>query len=167
MKTKILILFYILSSAFSVCAEDFVAVTKNAKVYDEPSGKYVTLNQNNEDVSPVPGMVFKSFEHTPGWYKIEYSPGLHGFIPEQVVSLISSTPQPGTYKVANNAGETVTVSKDGTSWSIMTGDKKYPGTENNNVIVFTNAKGDPAYSLVDLGNGGIVINYDNSVTKFF
>ena len=164
---KISALFFALVTSFQVYGASYVVVSKNAKVYDEPSAKYVTLNQDNMEVSPVPGMVFKTDEHTPGWFKIEYSPGLHAYIPEQFVASDIKEPQTGSYKVANNPGETVSVKKNGSEWTAVSGGKTYKGIIDGNIIIFLNDDGYPSYSLVDLGQGGMVISYDNAVTNFF
>ena len=66
----------------SAFADNYIAIGKEGKVYDEPNTKYATLNQNNQEVNVVPGMAFKQLEKSPGWYMIEYSPGLRAYIQE-------------------------------------------------------------------------------------
>lgn len=158
-----------LSSAFlfPAMAETYVVVGKNAKVFDEANSNYVTLNQKNQEVAPQPGMVFKLIENNAGWAMIEYSPGLRGYISDLVKATKSIMPKPGTYTVKNKATDKLKVESDGTAWTAAIGPNKYNGKAFGNVIVFFDTKNNPAYSLVDLGNGPIVMSYDNSVTNFF
>ena len=155
--------FFITSPVF---ADDYIAVAKDGKIYDEANAKYVTLNQENEDVNVIPGMVFKAYEHTPGWYKIEYSPGLHAFIPEQIIATSYLNPSQGNYKVTNNPSESVTINfADG--WSCTTKGESFKGIEKDGIVVFVDDQNNIIYSLVDFGSGPIVISYNNGVTKFF
>lgn len=169
-------IFKILSVAFTMAllgassvsyAQDYIAIAKNGNVYDEANAKYITLNQNNEDVNVIVGMVFSTTEHTPGWYKIEYSPGLHAFIPEQIVSSNFNTVSPGTFSLVNNPGQKITVENNGGVWAANANGKTYKGVKSENILVFLDDSKKVAFSLVDLGNGPIAITYDNSVTKFF
>ena len=148
-------------------AADYVAVAKNGNVYDDANAKYITVNQNNEDIAVIPGMVFATTEHTPGWYKVEYSPGIHAFIPDQITASSFNELKSGTYNVANNPGESITVEGSGTNWTANVNGKSYKGIMNQDILVFINDQNQVAYSLVDIGNEPIAINYDNSVTKFF
>ena len=154
-------------SGISCMADDYVVVAKSGKVYDDPSPKYVTLNQLNEDVNVIPGMVFKTYEHTPGWYMVEYSPGLRAYIPEQIVASSFNSPKSGDYKVQNNPSQSASVQNSGNDWSMNISGKSYDGKLQENVVIFFDESGNIAYSLVDLGQGGIVITYNNDVTKFF
>ena len=148
-------------------AADYVAVAKSGNVYDDASAKYVTVNQNNDDVAVVPGMVFVTTEHTPGWYKVEYSPGIHAFIPEQITASDFSPVKEGSYDISNYAGKKLTVNGSGDNWKATVDGKEYKGVKNQDILIFLNDKNNIAFSLVDLGNGPIAICYDNSVTKFF
>ena len=148
-------------------AQNYVAVAKDGKVYDEASAKYVTLNQNNDEVSVLPGMVFSSTEHTPGWYKIEYSPGLHAFIPDQIVASNFAEIKPGTYPVANNPSKNLVVTGEADNWSAKVDNNTYKGIKFEDILIFVDTNNQPAFSIVDLGNGPIAISYDNAVTKFF
>lgn len=148
-------------------AEDYVAIAKEGKVYDEASAKYVTLNQFDEDVVVVPGMVFATTEHTPGWYKIEYLPGMHGFIPEQIVGSSFNPVKAGTYDVANNPGQKLVVEGNGDNWNASTVSDNYKGEKSSEIVVFRDNMGNQVFSLVDIGNGPVVMNYDNTVTCFF
>lgn len=148
-------------------AADYIAVNKEGKVFDQANGKYVTENQEGSEVSVIPGMIFSTTEHVPGWYKIEYSPGLHAFIPEQIVASNFNAPKPGNYSVKNNPSQSVTVQNDGNGWSVVVNGKTYNGNIDGDIVIFFDESGNVAFSLVDLGQGGIVITYDNVVTKFF
>ena len=150
-------------------AQNYLAVDQPGKVYDDAASKYVTLNEKNEDVSILPGMVFKSIEKKPGVVMIEYSPGLRGFIDENITSPGLVAPSPGTYQIANQSGKTFKVEVDDNGkWKGISENATYPGIlADNNIVVFVDPSGNVAYSLVDLGKGGIVMNYDNNITKFF
>ena len=148
-------------------SQDYVAVAKNGNVYDEANAKYITVNQNNDDVAVIPGMVFATSQHVPGWYKVEYSPGIHAFIPEQITSGNFTAVAPGTYPVANNPSQKLTVEGGGDNWTASADGKSYKGTKFQEILIFKDPSNNVAFSLVDLGNGPIAISYDNSVTKFF
>lgn len=148
-------------------AKLFVTVSEEGKVFDGPSADYVTLNKNNEEVTLLPGMVFKCLESTNGWSLIEYSPGLRGYVSEQIETLDSRTPRPGLYNVANSKKETVYVKKEGDQWSLTVGFTTYSGSFADNAVIFYDANGNEAYSLADFGSGCVVMNYDNKITNFF
>lgn len=167
MKKFLLALIFGSLSLVNINATDFIAVGKDGKVYDEANAKYVTLNQNNDDVNVVSGMVFATTEHTPGWYKVEYSPGLHAFIPEQIVTGDLRQVQPGTFEIKNNPVQKLNVQGSGENWSANIDGKNYKGTLYGDILVFVDENNKVAYSLVDLGNGPIAITYDNSITNFF
>ena len=155
-------------TTLSVFSQDYIAIGKPGSAYDDASTKYITVNQDNENVNVIPGMVFVTSQHLPGWYKIEYSPGLHAFIPEQIVAINYNVPKPGTYAIKNNPGQSITINNDNGNWAASLNGKTYAGsTKDNNIIIFVDDSNNKAFSLVDLGDGGIVINYDNAVTKFF
>lgn len=162
-------LFFASSLAFStIMADTFIAVNKETKVFDEPDATgYVTLNQKNEEVKALPGMVFKLSENKGGWNLVEYSPGLRGYVSDQVKQSKFTLPKAGTYKVANKPADKLTVENNGSKWTATIGGKTYQGELSGNIVVFFDDKKIPAYSIVDFGNGPIVMNYDNSVTKFF
>ena len=158
----------LLIGSLSGFAQDYVAIAKDGNVYDEANAKYITINQNNDDVSVIPGMVFSTSQHTPGWYKIEYSPGLHAFIPDQITASGLKTLQPGNFDVKNNPGQKITVINSGEDWSASVDNKNYKGIKTDEILVFIDPSNNSiAFSLVDLGQGPIAISYDNSVTKFF
>lgn len=150
-----------------VFAQNYVAIAKNGNVYDDANAKYITVNQNNDDVSVVPGMVFATSQHTPGWFKVEYSPGLHAFIPEQIVATNFNQLQPGTYDVKNNTGQKLNAQGSGDNWTATVDGQTYKGVKSEDILVFVDGNNNVAFSLVDFGNGPIAISYDNSVTKFF
>lgn len=156
-----------LLSAGTVWAADYVAVAKDGKVFDDPSPKYVTLNEKNQEVNVAPGMVFKTTEHTPGWYLIEYSPGLHAYLSETVATNNFNPPTAGSYDIKNNPGHKLTVQNNNGNWSASADGKTYEGSLNGDILIFSDQNGYPAFSLVDLGQGPIAICYDNSVTHFF
>ena len=148
-------------------AENYIAVAKDGKVYDEASAKYVTLNQNNDEVSVIPGMVFETSEHTPGWYKIEYSPGLHAFIPDQIVATNFIELKPGNYSIKNNPGKILNIEGSNDNWTATVDGNSYKGVKWEDILVFLDQNNKVAYSLVDVGDGPVAITYDNSITKFF
>ena len=150
-----------------VLAQDLIAVAKDGNVYDEASAKYITLNQDNEDVCVIPGMVFETSQHTPGWYKVEYSPGLHAFIPDQIIANNFNTIVPGTYDIQNYAGHKITAQLSGDEWTATVDGNNLKGKKVEDIIIFLDSTNKIAYSIVDLGDGPIAITYDNSVTKFF
>ncbi len=159
-----------LTLAVPLCAyaDTFVVVGKETKVFDEPNAKgYVTLNTKNQEVILQPGMTFKTLETTSGWHIIEYSPGLRGYMSEQVKTVPGQLPKAGTYSVSNAPSQKLKAMSDGDKWSAIVGDKQFSGQSFGNVVIFFNEKNIPAYSLVDIGEGPIVMTYDNSVTKFF
>ena len=160
-------LFISLFASLSSFAQDFVAVAKNGNIYDEANAKYITLNQNNDEISVIPGMVFKFSQHTPGWYKVEYSPGIHAFIPEQITASGFKPVQAGSYDIQNFPGHKLNAQLSGNDWSASVDGKTYKGEKVEDIIIFTDSNNKIAYSLVDIGNGPIAISYDNSITKFF
>ena len=153
---------------FSASAEEFVVTRKPGKIFDEPNAKgYVTLNSKNEEVAFIPGMVFKSLESSKGWHMVEYSPGLRGYVSAQSMCKDHKMPTPGIYKVANNSAQQLKAELSGDTWKATVNDKVYSGKIFGNAVVFFNDNKEPAYSLVDLGEGGIAVSYDNTKTKFF
>lgn len=164
---KIFALTISLFCSSSVWAEDYVAVAKPGNVYDEANAKYITANQNNEDVAVIPGMVFSTTQHTPGWYKIEYSPGLHAFIPDQIAASNFTPVKEGTYEIKNIPGHKIQVQGSADNWSATVDNKNFKGKKYQEILIFLDSKNNPAYSVVDIGTGPIAISYDNAVTKFF
>ena len=149
-------------------AEEYIIVGKDAKVFDEPNAKgYVTLNRKNEEVILTPGMIFKTLDNAKGWYIIEYSPGLRGYLSEQCKVTLAKAPVPGTYVVANYPSHKLSVTNSGDTWTATVNDSKYKGKAFGKVVIFLDADGKMAYSLADLGDGPVAISYDNSVTNFF
>ena len=148
-------------------AQNYIAVAKDGNVYDESNAKYITLNQTNDEVAVIPGMVFATTEHTPGWYKVEYSPGLHAFIPDQIVASNFKEIQPGSYDIKNNTGKKLKVEGSGDNWNATIAGNSFKGVKWEDILLFMDGNNQIAYSVVDLGNGPIAITYDNSITKFF
>lgn len=164
---------YFLSTILAVAAfgtaiaQDYVAVAKDGNVYDDANAKYITANQNNDDVAVIPGMVFVTTQHTPGWYKIEYSPGLHAFIPDQIAASNFKPVGEGSYVIKNNPSQKIDVKGSGDDWNASTNGKTFKGKKYEEILIFLDENNKVAYSLVDLGSGPIAITYDNTVTKFF
>ncbi|MDE6578314.1 MAG: hypothetical protein K2J82_08145 [Muribaculaceae bacterium] len=149
-------------------AENYVAVEKQAKIFDEPNVKgYVTLNTKNQEVSPIPGMIFKSLESNNGWQLVEYSPGLRGYLSDQFIGLPSRLPSEGTYTVANNRNLKLIAHRTENGWTAEVNGLKYNGQVVDNAVIFFNSDNLPAFSLVDFGQGVIAISYDNNSTGFF
>ena len=167
MKKYLLIISLAISTAINIAAQDFVTVAKDGFVYDEPNAKYITVNQDNEDVKVIPGMVFKTNQHTPGWYKVEYSPGLHAFIPEQIAATSFNPVKSGTYELVNQPGQKIEVNINGDNSSALINGKSYKGKIYQDLVVFSDDSGNISFTLVDVGNGPIAITYSNDVTKFF
>ena len=168
MLNRKLILLSALAISLSAFAEEYIIVGKDAKVFDEPNAKgYVTLNRNNEEVILTPGMIFKTLDKAKGWYIIEYSPGLRGYLSEQCKVSIAKAPTPGTYTVTNYPSQKMNVTASENEWTASIGDNQYKGKTYGKVVVFLDNNGKIAYSLVDLGDGTIAISYDNAVTNFF
>lgn len=156
------------AASLNAYADNFVVVGKETKVFDEPNAKgYVTLNTKNQEVVLQPGMVFKTLENTSGWYIIEYSPGLRGYMSEQVKAPVNNLPKGGTYSVSNAPSQKLKTVSEGDKWIATVGEKQFLGKAFGNIIIFFDEKNTPAYSLVDMGEGPIVMSYDNKVTKFF
>lgn len=164
---KALLIGFLSLGCFSLFAENYVAVGKPGKIFDEANTKYVTVNKNNNELSVMPGMVFKSFEKSPGWEMIEYSPGLRAFIQENITTVNLQEPQAGSYEIKNAPGKKVNIEKNGDSWTASDGAAKFTGTKQGQIIIFPDDTKNPVYSLVNLGGEGIVITYDNAVTNFF
>lgn len=165
---KALVALMLSAASLPVAAETYVAVDKPAKVFDEPNARgYVTLNTKNQEVAPLPGMVFKSIENSNGWHQVEYSPGLRGYISGQSVASKTLAPGAGNYKIANMPGATLNAEKSGETWKATVNSKSYSGKETGGIVVFLGADGNPAFSLVDYGEGPVAMAYDNSVTNFF
>lgn len=159
---------FVLAASLSASADNYIVIGREAKVFDEPDATgYVTLNTKNKEVVLQPGMVFKTFDESKGWFIIEYSPGLRGYLSEQARTSVKTPPEAGTYSVANNPSQKLNVTKTGHKWTAKTHDKQYSGEVFENVVVFFDDKKNPAFSLVNLSSGPVVMTYDNSVTKFF
>ncbi len=168
---KIIASALILASGSTLMAQDFVVIGKDTKVFEQPVAKdeFAALNQKDEAVMLLSGMAYKVEEQKGGWYIIEYSPGLRGMVMQNVLAdpATLSLPSAGSYKVANNPAETVTITITGDDWNLKSGDTNLKGIKNGNVVYF-NSPGNPnIYTLVKINNQPKVFNYSNSVTKFF
>lgn len=167
MKKFFSIFSFLIIGALSVFAQDYVVVAKSGNVYDDANTKYITVNQDNDNVTVIPGMVFSSSQHLPGWFKVEYSPGLNAFIQEQITTGNFNPVNSGTYNIANYPGHKLTVEGSGNDWKASVDGKNYQGIDFQNILIFKDINNNIAYSIVDFGNGPIAITYDNSVTNFF
>ena len=157
--------FFFSSQSF---AQSFAVVNKDAKIFDEPNVKgYVTLNTQNQEVTPQSGMVFKILENNKGWYLVEYSPGLKGYLSQQYTCSPESVPNAGIYPVTNQPGSKIAISFKNGIWSAEASGKTFQGKAFDNIVVFFNSDNQPAYSLVNLEGKVIAMSYDNSITKFF
>lgn len=167
-KRSFLLSVSVFALAVSTFGEEYIIVGKDAKVFDEPNAKgYVTLNRKNEEVILTPGMIFKTLDNSKGWYIIEYSPGLRGYLSEQCKVTSLKAPAPGSYVIANYPSQKLDVSGEADNWTATVGDTQYKGKTFGKVLVFLDGNGKMAYSLVDIGDGPIAISYDNTVTNFF
>lgn len=164
---KLLMTLFAGMTALSLYSESFIAVDKSAKIFDTPNAKgYVTLNTADEEVVLSPGMAVKALENSNGWYLVEYSPGIRGYLSEEAIGK-PVAPKPGTYKVVNNPVVTLNVSKGSDGWSANDGKATYKGVTLGDIVVFLTPEKTPAYTLVDFGKGGKAVTYDNAITKFF
>lgn len=159
---------FLYGSAVSFGADYVLIGKEGAKIFDEPNAKgYVTLNQKNEEVSPSIGMVFRTLESKNGWYVIEYSSGLRGYLSEQMTVSASKTPEEGIYEVANHPGQKIEVGKSGNNWNALANGNTYVGICEENVVVFFDKEKKITYSLVVIGDNHVAMCYDNSITNFF
>ena len=156
-----------LTSVGLMSAGDFIAIERNGNIYDQANAKYITVNQNNEDIAVVPGMVFESSQHVPGWYKVEYSPGLHAYIPDQITAKNLKPVAAGSYNIKNQPGRKISTEGNGESWKATVDGQTYKGEKIGEILIFFDNNGVKAFSIVDTGDGPVAITYDNSVTKFF
>lgn len=154
-----------------IFAEDMLIIGKDTKVFETTVAKdeYAAVNQNDEPVILRQGMTFGIKEKKAGWYVVEYTSGLRGMVMQNVVAddATVKSPTAGTYKVTNNPTETVTITNNGSSWNLTSGNKSYSGLASGKSIAFTNANGNVAYTLVNISGKPMVYNYNNTVTKFF
>lgn len=166
---KILLNLFAAAIAISSSAQSYVVIDREANVYDQPNSKqYVTTNMNGDEVKLSRGMVFKKVESATGFDKIEYTPGINGFVLSSIEVPASAlkAPQPGTYPIANASGKSVTVEKTGTDWSATLDGKKYSGIDQGNIILFYGSDSNPIVSLVNLSGTPVAITYDNTYTRF-
>lgn len=152
-------------------AGNFIVISKDTKVFESPVAKDECAALNNADQPVVlkAGMAYKIAEKKAGWYVIEYSPGLRGMVMENVIADDASLKAPvaGTYKVANNPSESVTITSGPSGWELKSGGNSFKGTQDGNVVEFHSSDSAHAYTVVNLSGTPVVYNYNNSVTKFF
>lgn len=168
---KTFTLIFAAASALTVFAQDYVIISTPTKVFEQPVAKddFAALNSKDIPVTLQPGMAYKITEAKGGWYVIEYSSGLRGMVMQNVIADTSTikTPAAGTYKVANNPSESVTVTNAGGNWILKSGSKEYQGKTDGKIVTFLQATGPAHYTLVNLNGKNLVFNYDNSVTGYF
>ena len=165
MKKFLLALLSIVIS-FPVFAQGYIVIGSSAKVYDQPNAKgYATTNRLDQDVVLQPGMCFQSEGNNAGWLKIQYSPGIRGYIMDSALDKSATLPAPGSYKVANT-DEKADLALNGANWTLTVGNKKIDGTVSGAVVVFINQFGNPAYIATKSGGKTYIFNYDNQITNF-
>lgn len=151
-------------------AQDYIVVSHEANLFDEPSAKsYATTNQAGDDILVTPGMAFKKVDSRNGWDRIEYTPGLKAYIngSMEYAPARLSQPKPGDYVTANSA-QKVSVSTDGQgNWKAVSDKGTYAGKAFGNVVVFNDQYQNQALSLVTAGGKTYLFDYNNGVTKFF
>lgn len=156
--------FFAVISAFP---QNFVVVGSETKIYDQPSVKgYVTLNSENREVCILPGMSFKNRETKNGWTQIEYVPGITGFVMESSLTSTLEIPEPGSYHLANGAGEEYKIDSRGSHWSITGNGVSLNGELNGRVVVFKDKFGNPMYTLTRIGDTTYLYSYLPEVTHF-
>ena len=164
-------LFTILFGTTVMFAEDMLIIGKDTKVFETTVAKdeYAAVNQNDEPVILRQGMTFGIKEKKAGWYVVEYTSGLRGMVMQNVVAddATVKSPAAGTYKVTNNPTETVTITNNGSTWNLTSGNKSFSGATSGKSVTFINANGNVVYTLVNISGKPMVYNYNNSVTKFF
>lgn len=163
---KFFFAFALFVTSFTIAAESYLVVSSPAKVYDQPSAKgYVTTNRQDEDVILKPGMAFIVEETNAGWHKIQYSPGIRGFIMDSSVEKQAVLPAAGTFKVVNTSEDAV-LAYSGTEWTLTVNGKTLKGRVIGSVIVFNNEFGNPSYIVTKTGGKTYIFNYDNNITNF-
>lgn len=170
MKKLIVSLLTFLSAGIAL-GGNVVVIAKDSKVFETPIAKdeYAALNKDDVAVILKSGMAFPLLEQKGGWYVVEYTPGLRGMVMQNVIAAdaIIKTPAAGLYKVANNPNESVTVTNNGNSWNLKSGDKTFSGSQIDNTVIFCDSNGVQKYSLVNISGKPLVFNYDNSVTLYY
>ena len=151
---------------FSGYAHNYVVVSNDTKVYDQPSVKgYVTLNGENAELMVSGGMAFKCREIKNGWAQIEYVPGISGFIMESQIDMNPALPSPGSYKLANG-DSSFEITLSGDKWSLKGNGTELSGVVEGNVVIFNDRFGNPLYTLVKTAKGTFLFNYSPELTKF-
>lgn len=154
----------------SANAQKYIAISTDSKVFETAQAKdeYAAQNSNGDDVILKRGMCFIIKEQKAGWYTIEYTQGLRGMVMVNVIADASTLKKPaaGEYSVANATGKKVNISNNG-SWTLKDGDVSYTGTEDGNIVIFTDKDGNQTYSLTVLNGKPMVYSYANSITKYY
>ena len=151
-------------------AEKYAAILKDAKVYEEadPQG-FVAQNMKGKDITVSTGMVFEVVDEKPGWYVVEYSPGIRGFLVQSftVPSGELQKPEAGDYPLSNNKEVIVNVAFADGAWTLSSNGLNLSGQQKGNVVAFSDKEGNMKYSLVKFGGKNYIFDYSNDITHFF
>lgn len=152
----------------NLSAKDYAIISKETRVFESASSKsYPITNRADDDIVLKPGMAFEIVETSPGWLKVEYTPGLKGYILQQSTakSAGSSTSiKAGKYTIANQPGATLEIKVTPSLQAISSG-KTYEGETADNVLIFKDEFGNPAFTAVRLDGEVVVFSYDPKLTK--
>lgn len=155
-------------TVLSAAAQDYIIVGKETKVFEKPTAKsYPVTNRFDDEITLQPGMAFPVVETTQGWARIEYTPGLKGYIQQASEAKTLAKPaaiKAGKYDIANRPGTKLEIilapkltAKDGTA--------SFEGTIEGNTLLFRDQFGNPAYTAVILDGHTIIYSYDPKLTK--
>ncbi|MCM1152795.1 MAG: hypothetical protein NC328_03975 [Muribaculum sp.] len=167
MKFKLVLMFVMLGGIIK--AQNYVVIAKEAQVYDAPKANtYKTLNQDGQEVILSVGMAFKMNDSQNGWDKVEYTPGLNGYIlhSQEATDGELGMPQSGKYQ-CRNINDSVTVTQNGEEWMAISSKGEFNGEQIGKVLVFKDRFGNPYYTLVVLNGTPLLMTYDNAVTHLF
>lgn len=149
--------------------QHYVVILKEAQVFDAPNANtYKTLNQDGQEVILSSGMAFKYSDSQNGWDKVEYTPGLNGYILHSLEASNTQLAQPKSGKyTCTNSKDKVTITNNNSEWKATSIKGEFDGKEFENVLVFYDRFGNPYYTLVVVNGTPLLMSYDNEVTKFF
>jgi len=157
-------------SVLMMSAEKYAAVLKDTKIFEEPDAQgFTAQNQNGDEITVNAGMVFNILEEKPGWYVVEYSPGIRGYIVQSFTVPVNELQKPtgGDYSLANNKTVIVNVALADGAWTLSREGKNLTGLEKGNVVAFPDSKGVIKYTIVKFGGKTYVYDYSNALTHFF
>lgn len=155
-------------TALAASAEDYIIIGKETKVFENPTTKsYAVTNRFDEEITLQPGMAFPVIETAQGWARIEYTPGLKGYI--QVLSEAKTTSRPtairaGKYEIANLPCEKLEIVM-APKLSARDTSATYDGEAEDNILLFRDQFGNPAYTAVILDGHTIIYSYDPKLTR--